>query len=71
MTWDKGQHKCCGSWESAQTTGTDNEAYGRLLSYWAGEWRVGCELPEVRFCPWCGKAIAEPQTTVTAAEGER
>lgn len=45
---------CCEPWRTAQLDGTDSEAYGRLLSNYGGEWHMGSDLPEVRFCPWCG-----------------
>jgi len=56
---------CCKAWGSAQQEGTDNEGYGALLSWLGpemedtdgrviGGWSVGCLLPPIRVCPWCG-----------------
>lgn len=58
---------CFDSWEKAQQDGTDNEMYGALLSDHANparvygniptnppDWHLGCDLPSVKFCPWCG-----------------
>lgn len=46
---------CCNAWRRAQRPGTDNEMYGQLLrDYGGGDWHIGCDLPTVAFCPWCG-----------------
>lgn len=36
-------------------SGTDNEAYGALARFWDGDVHMGCDLPPVAYCPWCGK----------------
>jgi hypothetical protein len=59
----KTKHQCCEAWEKAQQSGTDNEAYGRLL-YGADDWRMGCDLPPVKFCPWCGAEVTAVRETV-------
>lgn len=46
---------CCNEFERAQVSGTDNEAYGRLIRLeHDGSYTTGCDLPAIRFCPWCG-----------------
>ena len=45
---------CCAEWARAKQRGTDNEMYGALIWDCGGEWRMGCELPTPRYCPWCG-----------------
>lgn len=57
MTEQVPSEQCCDSWRKAQQLGTDNEMYGMLLRDYSGtgaDWHVGCDLPAVRFCPWCG-----------------
>lgn len=60
--------QCCPSWLRAQSGGTDNEGYGALLHDYANPrrfgrveeprkpstWFMGCDMPQVQFCPWCG-----------------
>ena len=41
---------CCEDMEKARQCGTDNEGFGPLVT----GLRIGMELPEIRFCPWCG-----------------
>jgi hypothetical protein len=53
--------RCCGDMESAFQSGTDNEAYGALAYDSDGRVFFGCDLPEVCFCPWCGKQVAHPR----------
>ena len=50
---------CCEGFHMALQGGTDNEGYGPLLSHWHGEWRVGLDLPEIQYCPWCGRSLEE------------
>lgn len=54
---------CCDIWGKAQERGTDHEGYGPALitrSCWAPDYEprscllLGSELPDARFCPWCG-----------------
>jgi len=40
----------CDAFQQAQTSGTDNEGYGGLIRGRS----IGCGLPEIKFCPWCG-----------------
>ena len=52
--------ECCAAMRHAQENGTDNECYGRAV--WtgsAGEWLIGTGLPNITFCPWCGKAVPQ------------
>lgn len=52
MKWNADQ--CCDDMRHARQSGTDNEMYGALV-YWSGDKIVmGCDLPAIRFCPWCG-----------------
>jgi len=53
---------CCSSFEHATRSGTDNEGYGSLLytpdfDRITGIWMIGCGLPDISFCPWCGKKV--------------
>lgn len=49
---------CCMAMIQAQQSGTDNEAYGSAVSYSVeGIAEIGCQLPPITFCPWCGKKI--------------
>jgi hypothetical protein len=50
---------CCDDLKAAMCSGTDNEAYGRLISYWQGRWHTGCRLKPMNFCPWCGKSLGD------------
>lgn len=45
--------KCCETWEHSKLSGTDNEMYGSVTWECDGKWRIGCDLPPVKFCPWC------------------
>jgi len=55
--------KCtCQAFNDAQLAGTDNEAYGALIRFWDGEWKAGCDLPPITFCPWCGKSLNKDHT---------
>lgn len=47
----------CSDFEAAQDSGTDNEGYGPLLSCPWEAWRIGSDLPDINFCPWCGKPV--------------
>lgn len=62
---------CCDAWTKAFRSRTDNEGYGSLIhtehirfdgpdqtTVHFRSIQIGhdCELPEVRFCPWCGHA---------------
>jgi len=48
------QMPCCDAWRMAQQRGTDNEMYGALLWIEGETALMGCDLPPVQFCPWCG-----------------
>ena len=50
----------CSAFLDAQKACTDNEGYGALIRAWNGSWLVGCGLPPIAFCPWCGKPTAKP-----------
>lgn len=45
---------CCDSWRLAHASGTDNAAYGSLVAQEDRYPYIGCELPQVEYCPWCG-----------------
>jgi hypothetical protein len=55
----------CVEFQKAQQSGTDNESYGRLISKSGDEWRIGCDLDSISYCPWCGKRV--PQNHVMDA----
>lgn len=59
MTERKDQLDCCMAMIQAQQSGTDNEMYGALVRYYDPDNTVwmGCDLPPITFCPWCGKKI--------------
>ena len=48
--------KCCDAWGLARQEGTDNEGYGSLIidNRPGYGWGIGCDLPRVLYCPWCG-----------------
>jgi hypothetical protein len=51
---------CCQQLCNAFECGTDNEAYGSLASNYGetlSSITIGCELPEIVFCPWCGTRL--------------
>jgi hypothetical protein len=56
----------CDAFQAAQRSGTDNEAYGSLAYRWDGEIRMGCDLPPITFCPWCGGSL---KTTAEEPQG--
>jgi hypothetical protein len=41
----------------AHKYGTDNEGYEILVTYTDGMPQIGCDLPAINFCPWCGKEV--------------
>lgn len=54
---DRRRTLCCASLSAAFSSGTDNEAYGSLASAYDDDpasIHIGCELPAIAFCPWCG-----------------
>jgi hypothetical protein len=52
--------KCCPDMEAAQESGTDNEGFGPLVYRSAEDiFFLGCDLPALKFCPWCGKRPKE------------
>ncbi len=54
---------CCNDFWQAMQTGTDNEGYGSLVSYYGRAFHIGSgNLPEIAMCPWCGgKPTAPPE----------
>ena len=54
---------CCNPFWQAMQTGTDNESYGALVAYWDGEFHIGCNLPAITACPWCGGSPKAPDGT--------
>jgi len=64
------ERKGCPQWLKAQQPGTDSEAYGRLVTIWAGEPSIGCELEPIEFCPWCGAQL-RPLTDEQRVTGEQ
>ena len=56
----------CVEFKKAQQRGTDNEGYGSLLSHHVvDEWRIGRDLENISYCPWCGKRV--PQNAKVSA----
>lgn len=56
------QAPCCPEFAKALEGGSDNEGYGCLIRHRSGEsFEIGCELAQVRFCPWCGAEVAADQ----------
>ena len=52
--------KCeCQAFKAAQLGGTDNEGYGRLVRWFGDGWQIGCDLPTINYCPWCGLELAD------------
>ena len=49
--------KCCPPMITAQKSGTDNEGWGPLIERFGGAWDIGCGLPDLQYCPWCGKDV--------------
>ena len=55
---------CCAIFSKALTDGTDNEAF-RSAVYEPfmvslpelPVYRIGCDLPDIAFCPWCGSSL--------------
>jgi len=63
MTNRKDQIGCCMPMIQAQQAGTDNEAYGALVSCSIEMIiEIGCDLPPITFCPWCGRKIERKKT---------
>lgn len=48
---------CCEAMKDAQQSGTDNEAWGPLVRGTS----IGCGLPPIKFCPWCGRPVPGEQ----------
>lgn len=50
---------CCQEFGKALQPCTDNEGYGRLVSWHSGQLpTMGCDLEPLRFCPWCGDKLS-------------
>jgi len=45
----------CKEWDNASERGTDHEGYGPAITGNTDGFYVGCDVPPIRFCPWCGK----------------
>jgi hypothetical protein len=47
--------------DKAQQRETDNEGYGALVTVHSFEGMteasIGCDLPTMDYCPWCGKEL--------------
>lgn len=50
---------CCDDFKKAQSSGTDNEMYGALISFFMDNWNAGCGLSSLYFCPWCGFRLSD------------
>ena len=62
MSAQEANRNCCDDWRDAKQSGTDNDGYGRLIMVIGGEAMMGCGLPHVAFCPWCGADKRPAQT---------
>lgn len=51
--------ECCKSFGDAQESGTDNEGYGALIFVEKDYVSIGCNLPNINYCPYCGKPIKD------------
>ncbi len=52
---------CCSDMVMAFSAGTDNEGYGAIAHCFGGSSnsiRIGCDLPALKLCPWCGFELA-------------
>lgn len=69
-TFSSGSITCeCQAFKDAQLSGTDNEAWGRLIRRDGAEgWSIGIDLPPMKFCPWCGREVPQPTVNVIAGE---
>ncbi len=47
----------CEEFQNANQSGTDNEAWGRLIRKDDRGWTIGCDLHPIIYCPWCGKKL--------------
>lgn len=59
LNFDLPPDPCCKDLAQSLKNGTDNEMYGSALNWWAGAYHLGCDLPDVRFCPWCGAKLPQ------------
>lgn len=44
---------CCDEYAKACESGSDNEAWGRLVLNYGGKETIGSDLAPIKFCPWC------------------
>jgi len=49
---------CCPAMAQARSDNSDSEAWGPLITDEGGEFTMGCGLPPVRVCPWCGAGVS-------------
>lgn len=48
---------CCDDMAESFGAGTDNEGYHGLSSIESNMVEIGCTLPPIKYCPWCGDKI--------------
>lgn len=61
----KNNNICCDNFDKAMESGTDNEGWGRLIRPLDdGTFKIGSDLPDIAYCPWCGKSLVEQVPTV-------
>lgn len=53
----KVQKFCCDAFEKVTEPRSDNEGYGRLIWIDETDVSIGCDLPTIDYCPWCGYEI--------------
>ncbi len=52
---------CCDEFIRARQSGTDNEAFGKLIHLIASEYFMGSDLAPISYCPWCGYEIEDEE----------
>lgn len=48
---------CCADMKTAQKLYTDSEGYGALATWHERGLYIGCGLPPLEICPWCGSKL--------------
>ena len=48
---------CCNDFAHARQMETDSDCYRAAIYEYEGELNIGCGLPPIKYCPWCGKEV--------------
>jgi hypothetical protein len=59
MSRNKPKEICCPKMVQAMQPGTDNEMYGKAIYYFDGSFKLGCNLDDLVYCPWCGLELSK------------